>query len=613
MVTNWTQIIDGAVNADAATSATAAAASAAAASSSAASASTSAAAAAASAASAIGDPNGFQVTATGASATRSLAARFAERLSVMDFGAAGDGVTDDTGVFQAALTAASGKTLTVPAGTYLISAGGLTVTTNTTLRGEGFPVIKVGSSTLNALFAVTGSNVLITGLDLLGNRDTQTSASSGSTAINVSSALENVRIQGNKVRKWTRHGIVIGGVTSAFVTDNFVTDIYHGAGIYSGQGAAATNVSIIGNTVTTTQWANIQLGDHDGLVVEGNICDGTAMGSGALGIGGLADNITCYPYGLTLKNAVFSNNTCKNSGNHGMHLGGPSIVVSNNVILNAAQMGLLISAGGTTENPNQDLERVVVVGNTIRTSDRTSANHKGISIRNVSNFVVTGNTVRDAYDGLEIKFIDETVPTGKFTQAGSIVGNSFYGTYRYGCELNGFIRNCGIFGNVFDVTEASGEHIRFNTDASITKAQNPVGNNVHAGSGQIPRSWQMLPGDSSTVPALQLVAAATNAPGAVLAKGNSAVYLGTENGYGAEVTAPNASTVNRVGLRGNATGSSPVISATGSDTNLDLQLSPKGTGVLRFGTHSAIAAETVTGYVTVKTSDGTTRKLAVVS
>jgi len=47
--------------------------------------------------------------------------------------------------------------------------------------------------------------------------------------------------------------------------------------------------------------------------------------------------------------------------------------------------------------------------------------------------------------------------------------------------------------------------------------------------------------------------------------------------------------------------------------NIDVKLTPKGTGVLQYGTHSALTAETVTGYITIKDSGGTTRKLAVVS
>jgi hypothetical protein len=49
------------------------------------------------------------------------------------------------------------------------------------------------------------------------------------------------------------------------------------------------------------------------------------------------------------------------------------------------------------------------------------------------------------------------------------------------------------------------------------------------------------------------------------------------------------------------------------DDNLDVRLTPAGTGAVRFGSHSAIAAETVTGYITIKDSGGTTRKIAVVS
>lgn len=43
----------------------------------------------------------------------------------------------------------------------------------------------------------------------------------------------------------------------------------------------------------------------------------------------------------------------------------------------------------------------------------------------------------------------------------------------------------------------------------------------------------------------------------------------------------------------------------------DIHLNPAGN--VKFGTHSAIGAETVTGYIEIKDAGGTTRKLAVVS
>lgn len=51
---------------------------------------------------------------------------------------------------------------------------------------------------------------------------------------------------------------------------------------------------------------------------------------------------------------------------------------------------------------------------------------------------------------------------------------------------------------------------------------------------------------------------------------------------------------------------------TGAD-DIDLAFTPAGTGTMKFGTHSAVGVEIVTGYITIKDSGGTTRKLAVIS
>jgi hypothetical protein len=54
--------------------------------------------------------------------------------------------------------------------------------------------------------------------------------------------------------------------------------------------------------------------------------------------------------------------------------------------------------------------------------------------------------------------------------------------------------------------------------------------------------------------------------------------------------------------------------AAETDTgDMDLALTPAGAGNVRYGTHSAIGAETVTGYIEIKDAGGTIRKLAVVS
>ena len=57
------------------------------------------------------------------------------------------------------------------------------------------------------------------------------------------------------------------------------------------------------------------------------------------------------------------------------------------------------------------------------------------------------------------------------------------------------------------------------------------------------------------------------------------------------------------------TGVSPQIVAQGSDSNIDLMLTPKGTGNVRFGTYAATGDVACNGYITVKDSGGNTRKL----
>ena len=54
-------------------------------------------------------------------------------------------------------------------------------------------------------------------------------------------------------------------------------------------------------------------------------------------------------------------------------------------------------------------------------------------------------------------------------------------------------------------------------------------------------------------------------------------------------------------------------SAGTGEANIDLALTPKGTGRVRYGTHAAVVAEVVTGYIEIKDAGGTVRKLAVIS
>lgn len=85
------------------------------------------------------DDDTFTQSGIGAVA-RSWAAKVGEAISVKDFDAAGDGATDDLAAFTAALAAAAGKVLRVPAGNYRIpftATSALTPGANTIIEGDG--------------------------------------------------------------------------------------------------------------------------------------------------------------------------------------------------------------------------------------------------------------------------------------------------------------------------------------------------------------------------------------------------------------------------------------------------------------------------------------------
>lgn len=94
------------------------------------------------------------------------------------------------------------------------------------------------------------------------------------------------------------------------------------------------------------------------------------------------------------------------------------------------------------------------------------------------------------------------------------------------------------------------------------------------------------------------------------AKGGSAISFSCNNTTTQFTIENTSSSVNYLTATGGAASSAPVLKAQGTDTNIDLALTPKGTGVLAFGTYTAgIVAQT--GYITIKDSGGTTRRLLV--
>lgn len=116
-------------------------------------------------------------------------------------------------------------------------------------------------------------------------------------------------------------------------------------------------------------------------------------------------------------------------------------------------------------------------------------------------------------------------------------------------------------------------------------------------------------GDSAGFATLNIAGASTNASLILAGKGTGSVYF--RGGDGTDILRGDrvASSVNYVAVTPAVTTGSPALSAVGSDTNIDLQLQGKGTGLVRFGSHTGGGDTVSNGYITIRDAAGNTRKL----
>jgi hypothetical protein len=88
---------------------------------------------------------------------RTINLKLAETVSVKDFGAVGDGTTDDTTAFSSAL--ATGKSIYLPSGTYSITSSLTVSNSGQSIYGSGFgqSIVKRGNDTSFVIFNVTAT------------------------------------------------------------------------------------------------------------------------------------------------------------------------------------------------------------------------------------------------------------------------------------------------------------------------------------------------------------------------------------------------------------------------------------------------------------------------
>jgi hypothetical protein len=207
------------------------------------------------------------------SVATTVAAKLQQTVSVKDFGAAGDGVMDDTAAIQAALDsvyAAGGGTLYFPAGEYLVTTIAKVFASNITVVFQGAGKMasvlrKTGASTtpILDLSCTTSPGVTyspIRDIRIRGNAK----AHDGIRLTNWARFnLENVYVNGCDIGINNRGSLVFIAKGCTIVSNNtgYKADVFNGVG--------ANLIKFIGGSISANTSFGVDLGDGEGFSFDG--------------------------------------------------------------------------------------------------------------------------------------------------------------------------------------------------------------------------------------------------------------------------------------------------------------------------------------------------------
>lgn len=315
-----------------------------------------------------------------------------QTVSVTDFGAVGDGTTNDTAAIQAAVNATAGKALFVPAGTYLINSN-IIVSSEVMMFGDG----RDNSQFTGAGKFSLGASLQVENIGFLGTNEHLEIATNAVGA----TTFGYIRVDKCLFNNSTTFSIVTEGINR----DVFVDEVTVLNSVFNGGGAGSGAIDIR----ASHRVANI----HNNIIEDYN----SGGGCGAIRFGQLTtstdnncyshitsnyiDNIsatggTGSTYGIQVLKGFMNiiGNTVRNLINddkddcEGIYASGFSSRVIGNTLVDAGAGEAQITVkGGSKCN---------VIGNYVfQTAGRNRA--PGISIQNASGSICQGNIVINPY------------------------------------------------------------------------------------------------------------------------------------------------------------------------------------------------------------------------
>jgi hypothetical protein len=495
--------------------------------------------------------------AAGAGAvSRDLQARGRDIVSVKDYGAVGDGTTNDTTAIQAATTAGAGRTVLFPSATYKLTAA-ITVSSNTRLIADGTVTLAQATAGALVFYGSAVSNIEIRGFTMTGTSSateptTGTSTNCGAVCFETSGGnitveknvisgffngitgtnLSNFWVRGNEISHWRLYG-VLASQTSNFAVDS---NVMHDNDMPTAAAWSGATTYALGDTATSggSMYMSLQAGNlnHTPPAPPGDTwwLQIATYGVMATGNRGTVDQ---------LRNSISFNKIYNNivwDGIMSHDCGG--LVIEGNDIRNV-RIGIDLAGSGASKYT----EKLVISANYIE--DTSTDAWGGVSARNC---------------GIILFGADSTVKTRNV----SITGNVINGFNRY---------NSG--------SSAAGGICASNTESvaitgnQVTNTQNFGGN---VGGGVIANALGnglVISGNSIDV-AAGLSAVRLNAltGDEVAVSGN---VLRDADGTGTALQVASSSTITSLVATGNSTNATTPFSLSGTITNPTIDLYSGGT------------------------------------
>lgn len=212
---------------------------------------------------------------------------FMPAFNVVAFGAAADGLTDDTAAIQATYDAAVANGLgrvVFPHGTYKVSAAPvLTDASNIHVSAHGAKIVLTNAATHGLRLAGVSTNITVEGLHVVGPDTTPSVADGGAAGIGTDRSSaggtatgSNIRVIGCRVEK-TARGIIFDGTaitswSNVRIQDNY---IYKIRGVQSGTGygilaASGTGYKIVQNTLDSCERHSTYVSIARDVLIHGN-------------------------------------------------------------------------------------------------------------------------------------------------------------------------------------------------------------------------------------------------------------------------------------------------------------------------------------------------------